>query len=92
MLLPQCCKTLLLGHGVDVGADDECDDVEERNPGLLWEELLREGEGDWGGDPGHLHDWHEACSPGRVDLVICAGTGDDGHRNQVDTVLDWRNL
>jgi hypothetical protein len=27
-----------------------------------------------------------------VDLVICAGAGDDGHGNQVDAVLDWRNL
>lgn len=92
MCLPQSLETLLLGLGVDVGADDETDNVEEGDPGLLGEELLREGERDRGGDPGYLHDWHESGLPCRVDRVDVARAVDDGHRGQVDTVLDWRNL
>lgn len=92
MRLPQSLETLLLGLGIDVGADEEADNVEEWDPGLLGEELLRKRERDGGGDPGHLHDWHESCLPGRVDRVDVARAVDDGHRGQVDAVLDWRNL
>lgn len=92
MCLPQSLETLLLGLGVDVGADEETDNVEERNPGLLGEELLRECERDGGGNPGHLHDWHESSLPCRVDSADVARTVDDGHGGKVDTVLDWRNL
>lgn len=77
--LPQSLETLLLGLGVDVGADEETDDVEEGNPGLLGQELLREGERDGGGHPGYLHDGHEAGLPGRVDRVDVARAVDDGH-------------
>ena len=38
-------QTLLLGVSVDVDADDEGDDVEERHPCLLGQELLGKGKG-----------------------------------------------
>lgn len=70
---------LLLGDGIDVGADDKGDEVEERHPCLLREELLGESEGDGRGCPGDLHDGHEAGADGGADLVGGAGAGDDGH-------------
>jgi hypothetical protein len=42
VLLAQGCETLLLGEGVDVGANDEGDQVEEGDPELVREELLGE--------------------------------------------------
>lgn len=82
----------LLLFGVDVGANEESDEVKERDPGLLGEELLREGEAEGRRYPAHLHDWHEAGPPRGVDLVDVPGPGDNGHGNEVDAVLDGRNL
>ena len=46
-LLPQGREPLLLGMRVDVGPDDEGNDVKEWNPGLLREELLGESKSNW---------------------------------------------
>ena len=35
-LLPQCHQPLLLGMRIDVRTNNKGDDVEERNPRLLW--------------------------------------------------------
>lgn len=86
--LAQRFQTLLLGMGVDVGSDEEADDVEERHPGVLGQELLGKGQGQRGGDPADLHDGHEAGLDGGADLVDGAGAGDDGHGGEVDAVLD----
>jgi hypothetical protein len=51
ILPPQRLQPLLLGVRVDVGSNHEADEVEERDPGLMREECLCEGEGDWRGDP-----------------------------------------
>ena len=85
-------EALLLCESVHIGSDDEGDDVEERNPGMLGKELLREGEAERGSDPADLHDGHETCFPGRMDLMDCLRAGDDGHRVEVHTVLDGGNL
>lgn len=90
--LAESFQTLLLGVGVDVGADEETDDVEERHPGVLGEELLGEGQGQRGGNPANLHDGHEAGLDGGADLVEGARAGDDGHRRKVDAVLDGGDL
>lgn len=58
----------------------------------MWEELLGEGEGDWRGDPGNLHDGEETSAPGGVHLVEGAGAGDDSHHAEVYGVLDWSDL
>ena len=92
VLLSQRRKSLLLGHSVDVRSDDESNDVEERNPGLLWKELLGEGERDWRSNPGNLHDGEETGAPGGLHLVEGASAGDDGHHAEVYGVLDWCNL
>ena len=90
--LAECREALLLCDGIDVGSDDECDDVEEGNPGMLRKELLRKGEGERGSDPADLHDRHETSFPGRMDLMNCLCASDNGHRDEVDTVLDGGNL
>lgn len=92
MLLAQGSETLLLGDGVDVGADDEGHQVEEGHPELVGEELLSEGQAQRGSDPADLHDLPESNLDGRADLVVRLGTGDEGHRGEVDGVLDGRNL
>lgn len=92
VLPPQRLQPLLLRVGVDVRANHEADEVEERHPGLLWQEGLRKGERDRGRDPGHLHHRHEAGTNGRADLVEGARAGDDGHGGEVDGVLDRGDL
>jgi len=92
VLLPQCRQPLLLGVCVDVGTDHESDQVEEGNPDLLWEELLRKCQGDRRCGPGYLHDGHETCVDGRANLVEGACTSNDGHGGEVDGVLDGRDL
>ena len=92
MLPPQGCKPLLLRVRVDICTDDESDDVEERHPGVLGEELLRKGQGDGRDDPADLHDRHEAGLDSRAHLVEGARARNDGHGNQVDAVLDGRDL
>lgn len=87
-LLPQSSQALLLGVRVDVGADDKGDDVEERHPRLLGQELLRERQGQRRGDPADLHDRHEAGPDGRAHLVEGPRAGDDGHGDEIDGVLD----
>lgn len=84
VLPPESLQPLLLGVRIDVGANDEANDVEEGHPSLLRQEGLSEGQGDRRGDPGHLHDRHEASLHGRADLVESARAGDDGHAEEVD--------
>lgn len=90
--LPEGFQTLLLGVGVDVGSNEKRDDVEERHPGVLGQEFLGKGQSQWGCDPADFHDGHETGLDGGADLVEGARTGDDGHRGQVDCVLDGGDL
>lgn len=92
MPLPQRSKPLLFGMRIDVCTDDESNDIEERYPGLLGEELLREGKCERGGDPANSHDRPESSADGSADLVPGAGPSDEGHAGEVDGVLDWCNL
>lgn len=90
--LAKCGKTLLLCDGIDIGTDEKGNDVEKGDPGVLGKELLCEGEREWGSDPADLHDGHETCLPGCMDLMDRLRAGDNGHRDQVHTVLDGGNL
>lgn len=90
--LPKSFETLLLGVGVDVGADEEGDNVEEWHPGVLGQELLGKSQRQRGGDPADLHDGHETGLDGGANLVEGTGAGDDGHRGEVDGVLDGGDL
>jgi len=92
MSLPQGSKSLLLGMRVDICSDDESNDVEEWYPGLFWEELLRKGECNWGGDPANSHHGPEASADGGAYLMHGARTRDEGHAGKVDGVLDWCDL
>lgn len=92
MLLAKSSETLPLSHSVDIRSDDEGDDVEEGYPELIWEEFLRKGQADWRRDPRHAHDSPKADLDGRSHLVVCASTGNEGHGDQVDAVLNRRNL
>jgi len=62
-------KALLLGVSVDIGPDDEPDEVKERYPSVFGEEILRKGQSKWRGDPADFHHWHETNSNGRADLM-----------------------
>ena len=77
---------------VDVGTDDETDNVEEGYPSRLGQELLGKGQRDGRDDPADLHDGPEAGLDGRLDLVESTGARDKGHGDEVDAVLDGRNL
>jgi hypothetical protein len=77
---------------IDICSNDESDNVEERHPDVLWEELLCEGQGDRGNDPADLHHRHETSLDGCAYLVESARAGNDGHGNEVDCVLDGRDL
>jgi hypothetical protein len=92
VLAPQGGKALLLGVGVDVGANDKADNVEEGHPRRLGQELLGKGERDGRDDPADLHDGPEAGLDRGTHLVKGAGTGDDGHGDEVYRVLDGRHL
>lgn len=78
--------------GIDIGANEKADDVEEWHPGVLREELLCKGQRQGRGDPADLHDRHEAGLDGGADLVDRARTGNDGHRRQIDSVLNGGDL
>ena len=90
--LSKSFEALLLGVGVDVGSDEETNDVEERHPGVLGQELLRKGQCQRRGHPADLHDGEEAGADGRADLVQSPCSGDDGHRRQIHGVLDRGDL
>lgn len=92
VLLAQGGETLLLGEGVDVSANDKGDQVEEGNPELVREELLGKGQADGGGKPRDAHDSPEADLDGGANLVECTSAGNESHGDQVDAVLDRRNL
>lgn len=92
MLSPECSKSLLLGVRVNVRADDESNNVEEWNPCLLWQEFLRKCKAEGRRDPANLHYWPEASLDSCSDLVEGASTGDDGHEDEINRVLDRCNL
>ena len=79
MSLAESGKTLLLGNRVHIGTNEECDNVEEGNPGVLRKELLCKGQRQWRRDPADLHDRHETCFPSRMDLVESLSAGNNGH-------------
>ena len=78
--------------GVDVGSNEESNNVEEGHPGVLREELLSEGQAQGRGDPADLHNGHEASLNGSANLVDGARTGDNGHGGEVDAVLNGGDL
>jgi hypothetical protein len=92
VLSPESLQPLFLGVSVDVGSNDEPDDVEERHPGLLGQESLRKRQGDGRGDPRDLHDRHEAGAHGGADLVERTRSSNNGHAEEVYGVLDGRDL
>lgn len=92
VLLSESRKPLLLGDSVDVGADNECDEVEEGNPEVVGEELLRESKADGRGNPANLHDLPESHTNSGLDLVKGLRASNQGHGNEVNAVLDRRNL
>lgn len=92
VLLAKSSKTLLLGHGVDVGPNDEGDNIEEWHPKLIGQELLSKGKADGGCDPRDAHDSPEADLDRCANLVIGAGASDQSHGDQVNAVLNRRNL
>ena len=59
---------------------------------MVGEELLSKGQADGRGDPANLHDLPEPDTDGGLDLVEGLGTGDKGHGDEVDAVLDRCNL
>jgi hypothetical protein len=77
---------------IDVGADDETDNVEEGHPSALGQELLGECQRNGRDDPADLHDRPETGLDRRLDLVEGASAGDEGHGDEVNAVLDGRDL
>lgn len=92
VLLAEGRQALLLGDGVDVGADYEGHKVEEGQPCVLGQELLGKGQAERRGDPAHLHHLPEANLDRGLYLVEVLGTRDQGHGDEVDGVLNGGNL
>lgn len=92
MLLAQGGQPLLLGHGVDVGADDERDQVEEGYPCVLGQELLRKGQAHGRRDPADTHDLPEPDADGSPHLMVRPGASYDSHGAQVNGVLNGGDL
>lgn len=84
----QSFQSLLLGVRVDVGADNETDDVEEWYPGLLGQKLLCECKAQGRSNPADFHHSPKASSNRSANLVECARSRDNGHGGKVDHVLD----
>lgn len=77
---------------VDVGANDEGNQVEKWHPCLGRKECLRKGQGDWGGEPADTHDGPEASADSGTHLVPGLSAGDPSHACEIDGVLDWCDL
>jgi hypothetical protein len=92
VLSSQSSEPLLLGVCVDVCADNEADNVEEWDPGDLWEELLGKRQRDGGNDPADLHDGPETSLDSSADLVEGTGACNERHGDEVDAVLDGGDL
>lgn len=92
MLLAESCESLLLGYRVDVRTNHEADQVEERNPQVLGDKLLRKGEADGRNDPRDAHHLPEAYANGGANLMVRPGACDKSHRDEVHHILDWGNL
>lgn len=92
VLPAQSGEALLLGNVVDIGTDEEGDEVEEGHPGGLGQELLGKGQAEGRREPADLHDLPEADTYSRLDLLPSLGAGDDGHGNKVYRVLNRGNL
>lgn len=73
-------------------ADDKGDKVEEWDPSLLGKELLGKRQTDWRSDPADLHDRPEASLDGGADLVESARTSNNCHEDEVNAVLNRRDL
>ena len=91
-LPPQCSQPLLLGMRVDVCPNHERHDIEERDPCILREKFLGKRQCQGRGDPTDFHDWHEPSSDSGAHLMECPGASDDCHRDEVDGILNGRNL
>ena len=66
--------------GVDIGSNEETNDVEEWHPSVLGEELLRERKCERGSDPADFHDGHETSANCGANLMEGARASDNGHR------------
>ena len=77
---------------VDIRPDDEGDNIEEWDPGLLRQELLRESQGQGRGDPADFHDSHESRPDGGSDLVPSSSASDDSHGHKINRILNRSNL
>lgn len=91
LLLLESGHSFLLGESIDIGSDDETDEVEEWNPGVLGQELLSEGQSQRAGDPADLHDGEETRPDHGLNVLLLPGTGDDRHAGKVDNILDRSN-
>ena len=81
-------QTLLLSVSVHVEPNDEPHNVEERNPGVLGEELLSKRQRKGRANPADPHDWHETSPDGCADLVVSARTSNHRHRRQINCILN----
>ena len=91
-LLPESLKPLLLGLAIDPRPNHERNEIEERHPGVLGQELLRKGQSNRASDPGDFHHGHEARLDRGTDLVESTCASDEGHRGEVDHILNGCDL
>ena len=89
--LPQCFEPLLLGMRIYVSANDERQNIEERNPSLLRQELLRKRQRQRARNPADAHDGPETRADRSTDLMPSTRASDEGHAGKVDGVLDRRD-
>jgi len=82
---------LLLGEGVDIGSNDETNEVKEWDPSMRWQEPLCKGQSDRAGNPADFHNWEESSSDHCLNILLLSGTSNNGHTGEVDHVLDGCN-
>lgn len=92
VLLAQRRQALLLGNRVDVGADDERNNVEEGHPCVLGKELLGKSQADRRCNPADAHNFPETNLDSRPHVVEALGASNNGHGDEVDGILDRSNL
>lgn len=80
--------SLLLDNHVVIGTQEEGDEGEKWDPGVLWEESLGDSQGDWRDAPVSSKDWPDAGLVRRDKLGGGSGSCDKGHEDDEARGLD----
>lgn len=88
ILLLKSSLSLLLNLDVVVSDKEKGKEREEWNPGMFWDKVLGNSKNNWRRDHGRSLNGEDGCLPIAVNLRNRSSAGEDGHKNEEDTVLD----